>query len=154
MSVTYKQSKKTTIYPPGYYQSTNGLIVTVHHVPKCISYHEAIGRLVITGMANCLSFWLHIYLIFLFFYISDLHKHNTKTKSKLNKRTKKPYLIYGDHTGKTKKSLTRSFKKEKVFAWHKSDALAAKLFGSIKYETIKMTCHLMGQESIEARERM
>ena len=45
--------------------------------------------------------------------------------------------------GKTKKSLTRSFKKEKVFAWHKSDALAAELFGSIKYKT-KMVCHLMG----------
>ena len=48
--------------PPGYYQSTNGLMVThalgyfVTHVPKRMSYHEAIGGLVITRKAHCLSF--------------------------------------------------------------------------------------------------
>ena len=36
--------------------------VTVHHVPKCTNYHGAIGGLVITGRAHCLSFWLHTYI--------------------------------------------------------------------------------------------
>ena len=31
-----------------------------HHLPKCLSYHEAIGRLVITRKVHFLSFWLHI----------------------------------------------------------------------------------------------
>ena len=30
-------------------------------MPKCISFHEATGRLVITGRVHCLSFWLQIY---------------------------------------------------------------------------------------------
>ena len=29
---------------------------TLHHVPKCKSYHEAIGELVIIGRAHSLSF--------------------------------------------------------------------------------------------------
>ena len=37
--------------------------VTLHYVPKCMSYHGAIGGLVITGRVHCLSFWLHIYIL-------------------------------------------------------------------------------------------
>ena len=37
-------------------------------VPRCMSYHGAIGGLVITGRAHCLSFWLHIY-IYIYIYI-------------------------------------------------------------------------------------
>lgn len=37
------------------------MMYCVHHVPYCMSYHEATVRLVITGRAYCLSFWLHIY---------------------------------------------------------------------------------------------
>ena len=64
--------------PPGYYQSANDWLLawlvehslvhwcrqclTVHHVPKCMSYHGVIGGLAITGRAHCLSFWLHIYI--------------------------------------------------------------------------------------------
>ena len=38
-----------------------------------------------------------------FFYTTDLHKHNTKTISLLNKCTTKPYLIYGDQIREIKK---------------------------------------------------
>ena len=41
-------------------------------------------------------------LMTIFFYTIDLH--STKTKSKLNKRTTEPYLIYGDQIGETRKS--------------------------------------------------
>ena len=34
---------------------------TVHYLPKCMSYHEIICRLVITRSVHCFSFWLHIY---------------------------------------------------------------------------------------------
>ena len=37
----------------------------------------------------------------IFFYTTDLH--NPKTKSKLNKRTLEPYLIYANQIGETKK---------------------------------------------------
>ena len=40
---------------------------------------------------------------FSFFYTTHLHKHNTKTKSLLNKYTTEPYLIYGSQIGDTKK---------------------------------------------------
>ena len=40
---------------------------------------------------------------FSFFYTAHLHKHNTKTKSLLNKYTTEPYLIYGNQIGDTKK---------------------------------------------------
>ena len=47
------KSKRQAKTHPGYYQSANGLMVThalghmmygcEHYVPKCMSYHEAIG---------------------------------------------------------------------------------------------------------------
>ena len=44
--------------------------VTVRHVPKCMSYHEAIGGFVITGRAYCRSFSLEIYIyIYIYHYI-------------------------------------------------------------------------------------
>ena len=43
-------------------------VTTVHQVPKCMSCHEAIGGLVITGRAHCLSFCLYIY-IYIYIYI-------------------------------------------------------------------------------------
>ena len=43
-----------------------------------------------------------IYICF-FYTTNDLHKNNTKTKSKLNKRTTEFYLIYGDQIGETRK---------------------------------------------------
>ena len=39
-----------------------------------------------------------------FSYTPDLHKHNTKTKSLLNKYPTEPYLIYGDQIGTKKLS--------------------------------------------------
>ena len=39
----------------------------VNHVSKCMSFHDAIGGLVITGRAHCLSFWVHIYYAHLTF---------------------------------------------------------------------------------------
>ena len=39
-----------------------------------------------------------------FFYTTDLHKDNNKTKSLLNRRKTEPYPIYGDQIGETKKS--------------------------------------------------
>ena len=47
-------------------------------------------------------------VFFFFFYTTDLHKHNTKTKSLLNKRATEPYLIYGDQIGETKKVKKKS----------------------------------------------
>ena len=49
-----------------------------------------------------------------FFYAIDLHKHNTKAKSLLNKHTTEPYLIYGDQIGETKKA-----KKDPYMCIHK-----------------------------------
>ena len=44
----------------------------VHHVPKSMSYHGAIGGLAIKGKAHCLSFLLHIYIyIYIYIYISS-----------------------------------------------------------------------------------
>ena len=49
-----------------------------------------------------------------FFYTADLHKHNTKTKHLLNKRTTEPHLIYGDQIGETKKAKK---KKKSVYMY-------------------------------------
>ena len=38
-----------------------GHMITVHQMPKCMSYYGATGRLVIIGRTHCQSFWLHIY---------------------------------------------------------------------------------------------
>ena len=37
----------------------------MHTVPNCMNYHGAIGGLVITRRAHCLSFWLHLYYAYL-----------------------------------------------------------------------------------------
>ena len=58
MSVIYTCSQKDIICPSGYYQSANGPMLT--HVLGHMMY-GAIGGLVITGRAHCLSFWLHVY---------------------------------------------------------------------------------------------
>ena len=43
-----------------------------HHVPRCMSYHWAIGRLVTTGRAHCLSFLLNTD-IYIYMYIYIYH---------------------------------------------------------------------------------
>ena len=56
--------KRTEMYPRCYYQSTNGLMVihalghmiTLHSVPKCMSYHETIGGLAVTRRAHSFFF--------------------------------------------------------------------------------------------------
>ena len=57
------------MYPPGYYQTANDLMVTHTsgqiHVPK--SYHRVIGGLVITGGTHCL--FDSIYLLYIHMYI-------------------------------------------------------------------------------------
>ena len=58
-----------TMCPPGYHH--NGLVVThalehmctVHHVPKCMSYHKAV--VVIPGRAHCFHDYIYITLILL-----------------------------------------------------------------------------------------
>ena len=39
------------------------------HVPQCMSYHKAIGGLVITGMAHCLSFWLNLHIMYIIYIV-------------------------------------------------------------------------------------
>ena len=41
------------------------------HVPKCMSHHKANEKMVITWMAHCLSFTVHIY-IYIYIYILQL----------------------------------------------------------------------------------
>ena len=47
---------------------THGLICLTH-VPKCMSYHGANGGLVLTERAHCLSFRLHMYILFIIYII-------------------------------------------------------------------------------------
>ena len=60
-----KEEVKKTVCPAGYYRSANSpmanqelgdMMYGLHRVPKCMSCHKAIDRLVITGRAHCLSF--------------------------------------------------------------------------------------------------
>ena len=48
--------------------------VTVSHVPNCMSYHETIGGLVITGRAHCLSFCLFDYICVCMSAVEALYK--------------------------------------------------------------------------------
>ena len=57
---------RKTICPPGYYQSVNSSMATnalghmnktVHHVEKCLSYHE-----VVYIYCNYINIYIHIYL--------------------------------------------------------------------------------------------
>ena len=50
-----------------------------------------------------------------FFYTTDSQKHNTKTKSLLNKRTTELYLIYGDQIGETKEVKKKKKKKKNPY---------------------------------------
>ena len=65
------KSKSQKIIPPGYYQSSNVLMLTrtldhniigtstVYHIPKSLKYHEVIVRLVTTVRTYCV-FYIHI----------------------------------------------------------------------------------------------
>ena len=61
-----------TMCPPGYYHNgfvathTLGLM-TVHHVPKCMSCHKSI--VVITGRAHCFHDYIYIYVYIYIAYI-------------------------------------------------------------------------------------
>ena len=57
---------------------------------------------IVVDIASSASDCQNIYICF-FYTTNDLHKNNTKTKSKLNKRTTEFYLIYGDQIGETRK---------------------------------------------------
>ena len=65
---------------------------------------DILGRtyLVQTGLPRQTLLALTV-LLFFFVYTTDLHKHNTKTKSLIKKRTTEPYLIYDDQMGEMKK---------------------------------------------------
>ena len=68
MMITVKRidnlsSRLLTIHQWSHGNLTQAL--TVHHAPKRMTYHGAIGRLLKTGKSHCLSFWLHIYYVHL-----------------------------------------------------------------------------------------
>ena len=54
-----------------YYLLVSEITDMVHHVPKYTSYHEAVGRHVITGRAYCLSIYIYVCM---YMYIYILYK--------------------------------------------------------------------------------
>ena len=61
-SVSKITSSYTHITKGNLYTMKKLTVHDIHNVAKCLSYHGAIGGLVITERAHCLSFCLYIYI--------------------------------------------------------------------------------------------
>ena len=76
------------------------------------------------NISRCKGKWVQVVISIVlfplqFFYTSDLHKYNTKTKSKLNKRATDPHLICDDQISETKKVKKNNNKKTPNTCTHK-----------------------------------